>query len=250
MNICVFDTETAGSFNKPFCYNIGYVIADTETKEILVRKDFVVEQVWHNLPLFTSAYYADKREGYVKAMKGRKTVLKKFGYITREMARDFEIYGVKNAYAFNSAFDENVFNFNCDWYKCINPFDTIQVFDIRAFAIQFLVNDEYKDFCDKFSLYTDSGNYSTTAETMFKFITNDETFVENHTALSDSEIEFEILMACSQDTEILTTVYSVPKSIERISTNTLTIKKNKEIIFETDYHSLTFYKSKNTIVLK
>ena len=44
MNILVFDTETAGSLNKPFCYNIGYVIANTDTKEILLKKDFVVEQ--------------------------------------------------------------------------------------------------------------------------------------------------------------------------------------------------------------
>ena len=90
MNFVVFDTETT-SLDKPFCYNIGYVIMNDSGMK-LVKKDFVVEQIWHNLPLFSTAYYAEKRPIYVKAMKARKTVMDKFGYICREMIRDFEKY--------------------------------------------------------------------------------------------------------------------------------------------------------------
>ena len=71
MNIVVFDTENIG-LNKPWAYNIGYVIYDTETGEILEEKDFVVEQIWHNVPLFETAYYADKRPLYVRRMRGKK----------------------------------------------------------------------------------------------------------------------------------------------------------------------------------
>ena len=45
MNIVVFDTETT-SLEKPFVYNIGYTIYDTETKTKLVSHDFIVEQIW------------------------------------------------------------------------------------------------------------------------------------------------------------------------------------------------------------
>ena len=124
MRIAIFDTETT-NLERPFCYNIGYVIFDTETGENLVEKDFVVEQVWHNIPLFSSAYYADKRPIYVDRMRARKTFLKKYGHITQEMCRDFKNFDVVGAYAYNSPFDEKVFNFNCDWYKCINPFEII-----------------------------------------------------------------------------------------------------------------------------
>ena len=79
MNIVIFDTETAGSINNPFAYNIGYTIYNTDKHETLVSKDFVVEQVWHNTPLFSSAYYADKRPLYVSRMRGRKTKMSKFG---------------------------------------------------------------------------------------------------------------------------------------------------------------------------
>ena len=66
MNICVFDTETT-SLEKPFCYNIGYLIIDIDTSTTLARRSYVVEQVWHNLPLFETAYYANKRPLYVSA---------------------------------------------------------------------------------------------------------------------------------------------------------------------------------------
>ena len=61
MNIVIFDTETT-SINKKFCYNIGYVIADGDTSDILLKREFVVEQVWHNDMLFSTAYFADKKQ--------------------------------------------------------------------------------------------------------------------------------------------------------------------------------------------
>ena len=85
----IFDTETT-DLNKCFCYNIGYVIADTETQEIVTEKEYVVEQIWHNLPLFSTAYYADKREFYVKEMRAKKIKMEKFGNICQAMIRDIK----------------------------------------------------------------------------------------------------------------------------------------------------------------
>ena len=70
MNIVVFDTETT-SIDKPFCYDIGYTVYDTETATPLLKRSYVVEQIWHNAELFTTAYYADKRNGYISRLKGR-----------------------------------------------------------------------------------------------------------------------------------------------------------------------------------
>ena len=76
MRIAVFDTETT-SLEKPFCYNIGYVIYDTETGERLIKHDFVAEQIWHNRELFTTAYYAEKRDEYISRMRGKTCEMKK-----------------------------------------------------------------------------------------------------------------------------------------------------------------------------
>lgn len=246
-NFMVFDTETT-SIDKPFCYNIGYVIANEN--ETLVRKSFVVEQIWHNLPLFNTAYYAEKRPLYVSAMKARKTVLDKFGYICREMARDIKQYNVKFAFAYNSPFDEKVFNFNCDWFKCLNPFDTVIIKDIRAFAHKYIVNDDYMHFCEVNEEFTESGNYSTTAETMFRYISSDIEFNEDHTALSDSIIELTILRRCLLAGATLDENLVAKRSIERKVEKTLHVQTAEKEDFYFDYSMIRINKAKTEIKLK
>lgn len=215
MNIMVFDTETI-NLEKPFVYNIGYVIYNTDTAEILVTKDYVVEQVWHNPMLFVTAYYANKKDIYISRMRQRSCVMDKFGYITRAMYRDIKEYEVQHAFAYNSPFDVRVFNWNCDWFKCINPLDTVQVHDIRGQVHKKIAfTKAYQDFCDEHGLYSDSGNYSTSAETAYKFVTKTNDFVEEHTALADSLIELEILVACVNGGEDWIADYTVYNSIAR-----------------------------------
>ena len=249
MKIMIFDTETT-SLNKPFCYNVGYVIADTDTKEIIEAKDFVAEQIWHNLALFSTAYYAEKRQLYVKDMRSRKTRMMKFGRICQEMIRDIKKYNIQMAFAYNSDFDERVFDFNCDWFKCINPFDTVEIKDIRGFAHHFIIDDEYKEFCEENNFFSDSGNYSTTAECMYRFITDNPDFIEDHTALSDSTIEWTILDYSVFLGADLNKDYKAFRSIPRKIEKTLKIVKDKKTIAEFDCEGYTVYKKKDTIKLK
>ena len=223
MNIVVFDTETT-SLQKPFTYNIGYKIVNTETRETLLRKEFVVEQVWENKELFCSAYYADKRPIYTNRMRARLIRKEKFGYITQEMIRDFKAYDINQAYAYNSPFDEGVFDFNSEWFKVINPFETLNIFDIRGYVHEFMAEtEEYQNFCETHNELTDKGNYSTTAETVYRFISGKTDFDEEHTALADSEIETEILFACIDRGAEYGQNYKVRQSIERNVEKTLTI---------------------------
>jgi hypothetical protein len=216
MNIIVFDTETT-SLDKPFAYNIGYVVYNTDTKEKLCRRDFVIEQVWHNLELFCSAYYADKRQLYVSRMKARKAVMDKFGYVCRQMRKDIQTFAVVAGYAYNSSFDERVFDFCCEWFKVSNPLDLIPVHDIRGYVHEFIAQTtDFQCFCETNQYLTESGNYSTTAETLFRYITRNCDFVEEHTALADSEIECEILSECVDRGAEWNKDYKVLRSIERV----------------------------------
>ena len=248
MNIVIFDTETT-SLNKPFTYNIGYVIKN-EQNETLLAKDFVVEQIWHNLPLFSTAYYNEKRPLYVSAMKSRKTIMKKFGYICQEMIRDFSKFEVTCAYAYNSSFDEKVFNFNCDWFKCNNPFDNIPIYDIRGNVHNFLVNKDFFKFCEDFEEFTDSGNYSTTAETLYRYLTNNVNWNEDHTALSDSLIEAEILFATIDAGAHLNTSYPTKRSIERNINRVLHIQTAEQTDYYFNYEKIRINKQKTEIKLK
>ena len=249
MNIMVFDTETI-SVGKPYCYNIGYVIYDTDGKQILCKKDFVVEQVWNNRPLFDTAYYAEKRPIYVSAMRGRQTEMNKYGFIQQKMIRDILEYHVVGAYAFNSPFDDKVFTFNADRYGCRNALDTIPVFDIRGYAMKYLADGDYKAFCDSHAevkaadgtskkFITDADGYKTTAESFYSFLTNNADYNEEHTALADSLIELEILKACISKGAAWQTEYACPRSMPRNSPKTLTIKVDGEINYQAHYTKKT-----------
>lgn len=245
MNIVVFDTETT-SIEKPFCYNIGYLILDTETNEILAKHDFVVEQIWHNQELFTTAYYNNKRGIYINRMRGRKVIMEKFGYITQFMCREFKFYNVEYAFAYNSPFDDRVFEYNCEWFKVNNPFDNVPIYDIRGYVFKTIAfGEDYKQFCEREQLFTDSGNYSTTAESVYRFIKNDTTFNEEHTALADSEIECEILQYCIKRGCKWGKEYKVFHSIPREVQKILEIKdiNGNRHLFE--YNRIKDYKEKN-----
>ena len=224
MNICVFDTETT-SLEKPFCYNVGYTLYDTDNNEKLLSREFVIEQVWHNPMLFTTAYYANKRDLYVSRMRSKKARLEKWGYVTQQMSRDFKDFDIAFAFAYNSPFDVGVFEFNCDWFKTINPFDTIKVLDIRGYVHKAIAFDEdFQNFCDEHQYYTESGNYSTTAETLFRYITKNTEFEEEHTALADSLIECDILAHCCNINCVYGENYKVYATIPKYEVKTFIVE--------------------------
>lgn len=234
--VMVFDTETTDVGEKPFCYNVGWVITDTDSHLSFIKRDFVVEQIWHNLPLFSTAYYAEKRNLYIQAMRSRKAILDKWGYVLRQMARDIKEYKVEYAYAYNSPFDDRVFQFNCDWFKTINPLENIPVLDIRGMVSEFIINtEEYKDFCETNLRFTESGNYSATAETVYQYITAQPDFSEAHTALADSEIETEILLECLGLGTEIGKEYKVIRQLPRYQEMPFAIKVDGETIYKGTY---------------
>ena len=245
MNVVVFDTETT-SIDKPFVYNIGFVIYDTEAQKILHTANYVVEQIWHNAELFTTAYYSDKRAWYITEMRSRNIIMDKLGYITQAMARVFKQYEVQSAYAYNSPFDDRVFSFNCEWFHIINPFDDIPIYDIRGYVHKYIgFTEEYKKYCDDNAFYTEKGNYSNTAETVYGFITENPDFAEEHTALDDSLIELEILQYCINKGAEWNTEYKVYQSIPREVEKTLEVKDTDGNSNSFKYRKLRQYSEKD-----
>ena len=231
----VIDWEATG-LDKPFGYDIGYHIVDNDTNETLCERQFIIEQNWHNLPLFESAYYKDKRPLYVSLLRARKAIMTKYGYAMRQFARDIKQYNVTDIYAYNSDFDDKVTSFNCDWFKCINPIETIPIHDIWGYASQFITNTpEYKDFCEKYGFFTDTGNYKTSAEVVYRFITNDPTFEEAHMGLQDAQIEAKILEYCFSLGAEKGKDYKVTKIVKRPRLKDYTIKINGKIVYKGKY---------------
>lgn len=235
MNHLILDTETTSiDPSRSFTYNIGLCVVN-DAGEVLEARDFVIAQVWDNLPLFQSAYYADKRPIYVKAMRARKAEKIKYGFAMQEMKRIIKRHDIQACYAYNSPFDDAVIQFNCDWFHTQNAIETIPIFDIRGYAHHFICNDDFFAFCEQNQRFTDSGNYSTTAETMFQYITGNPEFVEDHTALSDSLIEAQILLKCIAAGASPATEYEVVRTFPRITQTPFKIKVDGQIIYDGEY---------------
>lgn len=271
-NILIFDTETT-NLQKPFVYNIGYIIYSLDKQEKMEEKEFIVQQVWHNPMLFPTSYYladlineqgeiirSSKKSLYIAKMRARQATLDKYGYITQEMIRDIKKYNIKTAYAYNSSFDERVFKYNCDWFKCNNPFDNVEIFDIMTYAQNFICNtQQYQSFCENNieiiqndktkKFFTETLNYKTTAETVYCFLLDTAIYEEEHTALADSQIELEILLNCFARGAEIGKKYPI-KYCDRLTQKLLTIKKDNKTILQEPYTKKITKKSNDTIYLR
>ena len=58
------------------------------------------------------------------------------------------------------------------------------------------VDEEYKGFCEQNNFVTKHNKPKFTAEVLYRFLTNDLEFEEEHTGLADVKIEKEILKEC------------------------------------------------------
>ena len=172
----------------------------------------------------------------------------KIGFITQKMIKDFNAFNVEKAFAYNAPFDEGVFNFNCEYFKIANPFDNIPIIDIVPYVHKTIAfNKDYQDFCEQYKLFTESGNYSTTAESVYKFITNNPDFNEEHTALSDSLIEKDILFYCLDKGIDIEKDYKKYSCIPRKVKKTFTIKKDGRIFVEIEGEKIRISKDKTNI---
>lgn len=231
----ILDTETT-SLDKPFCYDCSWVIMQKTDGKLIDFKANVVEQVWHNLPLFESAYYKEKRQKYVQMMRKHDAVMDKWGYIMRKLKQDIIKYEIEEVYAYNSDFDDKVIAYNCDWFKCNNPLESIAVYDIWGYASEFITGmTDYQSFCETYERFTDTGNYKGSAEVVHQFLLNDPDFIEEHMGLFDSEIEASILFECVNRGAEWGKNYKVNKVLARPILHPFTIKIDGVEIYSGEY---------------
>lgn len=198
-NYLVFDTETI-SLERPFIYNIGYVVYSGDGTPLLCR-NLVISQIWDDKKLFESAYYASKRPLYVSYMKGRTARKVKWGYACRLMKSDMKKYEVEVAYAYNAPFDQKAFNYTHKYFRNITrPLDFVEVVDILPLARRVLSgNKDYLTFCQltKATYRNSKGEIAPRfkVENVYPFLMGLDEYTEEHTALQDSRDEGAILKA-------------------------------------------------------
>ena len=190
----IIDTETANGLKNPLCYDVAVIIFDKKGTE-LFRKNWLVSNVWNNERMFKTAYYAWKRPLYDNI---EKEIVNTYTFIS-EMNDIIDNYQVNFLLAYNLKFDLNSINKTVERFTYNSKFNTenVEYIDVWNVAIDIIMNNNsYKSFCRENGFISDAGNYKTSAEICYRFLTNIIDFDESHTAMDDCEIEKEIFMTC------------------------------------------------------
>lgn len=190
----IIDTETANGLKNPLCYDVAVIVFDKKGIE-LFRKNWLVSNVWNNERMFKTAYYAWKRPLYDNI---EKEIVNTYTFIC-ELNEIIDNYQVNFLLAYNLKFDLNSINKTVERFTYNSKFNTenIEYIDVWNVAIDIIMNNNsYKSFCRENGFISDAGNYKTSAEICYRFLTNIIDFDESHTAMDDCEIEKEIFMTC------------------------------------------------------
>lgn len=199
MNVLVFDTETSNSrYSNGFSargnmtFNIGGVIIDTNTFDIVKEFNFLVSEIWNDKDVMKNFYDKDN----LKSFNG--TEIMPFESIKKIIKEDLKNYGVKEIYAYNISFDQQAILDTCDYLHTYVDLTPYQFNDIYAMACDMLRNlkEPYSVFCTESGRISAAGNRLTNAETVYGFLMNLPSYSEEHTALEDSRIEGTIYLEC------------------------------------------------------
>lgn len=194
-NIIILDTETI-SLEKSFIYDLGYIVFDLDSGKTIKEKDYIISQIWNNKPLMATAYYASKKPIYEERLKSGYSKKVGWGNACKFLLNDIKKYNVEKVYAHNSSFDYRAFKLTSNLFNNKNVLDLVEVCDIRKCIKGITKSADYISFCksNNFMTHHKKPRPRETAEILFKYLTVNVGYEEEHTALEDSKIELQILI--------------------------------------------------------
>lgn len=195
------DTETANSLDNPIMYDIGGAIHDKKGN-ICETFSFIIYEVFcADRALFDTAYYAEKRPIYEKQIKeGTRKIVSLFTarkYIYNLCKK----YNVKAIIAHNMPFDYRATTNTIRYItksknRYFLPYG-VPLWDTLKMAEDTICKQKtYYKFCEKNGYLRANGKPRATAEILYRYISKNNDFVENHTGLEDVLIEKEIFAKC------------------------------------------------------
>lgn len=194
---CTLDTETLGGACCPTgeqlkTYDFGYLIHDRMGNIVASGSLLVLE---HYNQIRDNAFYGKKnfRKYQMRILTGQTTSVATEREAIELLKNVCRMYNVKYVMAFNSAFD-------LEKTICKELLEEHEFIDTWLATLQTIATKKsYKDYCINNNFKSRSGNRcSTSVETVYGYLTNDPTFEEEHTALSDCLNELAIFLACEK----------------------------------------------------
>jgi|SRR5210317_1305964 len=195
--IAVLDTETVGL--EGHVYDIAWCITDRRGN-IVCERNWLVQENFTDPQKMMGAFYAGKTfTHYAPMLQAGTITMRPWAEILGQLRADFLCYGVQTVSAYNAGFDLRVIDqthgdlTGADF----DLFDDLQILDIWQFACETkLQQKSYARIARALGWVSPAGNIKTGAEFAYRFVCGDHSFIEDHTALSDAQIEVAILAEC------------------------------------------------------
>lgn len=199
---CPVDKDCEGVFPwNMWVYDCGWAIVDKRGKVYRSRSFVNVDIFLNEKYLMNSAYYANKIPQYWEDIKSGKRILTSWYNIRKALYEDIAEFGVTQIFAHNMRFDYGTLNQTERWltkskYRYFFPYG-MEICDTLKMSHDVIGKmPTYRKFCEENGYMTKNGQLRFTAEILYRFITKDNEFVENHTGLEDVMIEKEIMAYC------------------------------------------------------
>lgn len=195
------DTETANTFDDPMVYDLGLAIHDKKGR-IYETASYVIYDVYAlEAKLMKTAYYVEKLPKYEEALaKGQRKMITIFTAkrIIKELC---DKYNVKAIIAYNARFDYKALTNSIRYItkskiRYFFPYG-IEIWDSMKMAQDTICKQKtYTKFCKNNGFVCGNGTNKKTAEVVYRYITKDLDFVEEHQGLDDVLIEVAIAAKC------------------------------------------------------
>ena len=191
----ILDTETCNieqtdtvKRGNNLTYNIGWQIVTPCNGEILEQRSYIAEEIFFGeRERMASCYYAAKIPQYIDGLWDGDYELASFFSILLDLNRACREYDVTAICAHNAAFDVDALNTTVRYLTGLDYIKAlprgIEIWDSLKMANSFMTKHA-------------TPRPRMTAEVLYRFIMQDVTFEEEHTALADVIIETEIVLAC------------------------------------------------------
>lgn len=216
----VLDTETVADARVP--YDVAWVLID-RAGNILERFNGLVAEVLQNETL----RYLVRKDSFSKRkasfyLDEYNAPIMPFEVIWGHARNTIDKYDC-TVVAYNAAFDIKVLNdyANVLMGELFFPENT-EIWDLWNMALNTICDSSnYVRWCIDAGYVTEKGNISCSAEAVYSYLSTNAEFAEDHTALSDCEIEAQILMAVFSRKKKLITEYCSPVFRQKVWKNRL-----------------------------
>ena len=185
----------------PMMYDIGGAIHDRKGN-VEETFSFVIYDVFcADRELFNTAYYAEKRPMYERQIAAGSRKIVSIYTARKHIAELCKEYNVKAIIAHNARFDYKSTNGTMRYVskskvRYFLPYG-IPMWDTLKMAQDTICKQKtYQRWCEANGYLQKNGKVRATAEILYRYITGNNDFIEDHTGLEDVLIEKEIFAKC------------------------------------------------------